>query len=123
MSIKPETVQAIKESKLIMSSFEKYGSKSKISLTWHTDSHSFTIQGWVKISFNKHIRLSTWDQLYSLLKPNNFSAVMEDKATQESKFNEDQDKCREVFKTVCDELARRTDSVIVDQYIINKTNI
>lgn len=119
-TIKQETIHNIRSSKVIMSSFETYGSRTKISLTWHTNEYAFTVQAWAVITFNKHIRLSTWDKLYDLLKPSDFIAYMESKVTGESKQNEDQTKCKTVFKLVCDELAKRSDAVNVDQYLLHK---
>lgn len=118
--IKQETIDNIAQSKVIMSSFEKYGNRTKISLTWHTAEYAFTIQAWAVVTFNKHVRLTTWDKLYDLLRPSEFVAYMESKATGESKQNEDQGKCRAVFKLVCDELAKRSDSVNIDLYLLHK---
>jgi len=119
-TIKQETLDNIEQSRVIMSSFEKYGNRSKISLTWHTNEYAFTVEAWATITFNKHIRLTTWDNLYDLLKPSDFIAYMESKSTGESKQNEDQAKCKAAFKAVCGELAKRSDSVIVEQYVTHK---
>lgn len=119
-TIKQETIENIEQSRVIMSSFEKYGNRTKISLTWHTEEHAFTVQAWAVVTFNKHIRLTTWDKLYDLLKPSDFIAYMESKSTGESKQNEDQPKCKTVFKLVCNELAKRSGRVIVEQYVTHK---
>ena len=119
-TVKQETIDNIESSKVIMSSFEKYGNRTKISLTWHTEEYAFTIESWAVVTFNKHIRLTTWDKLYDLLKPSDLIAYMESKSTGESKQNEDQPKCKAVFKLVCNELAKRSDSVIVEQYVTHK---
>jgi len=119
-TIKQETLDNIEQSRIIMSSIVKYGNRSKISLTWHTNKYAFTVEAWATLTFNKHIRLTTWDKLYDLLKPSDFIAYMESKTTGESKQNEDQAKCKTVFKAVCDELAKRSDSVIVEQYVTHK---
>lgn len=119
-TVKQETLDNIEQSRVIMSSIVKYGNRSKISFTWHTEEYAFTVQAWATITFNKHIRLTAWDKLYDLLKPSDFIAYMESKATGESKQNEDQAKCKAVFKLVCNELAKRSDSVIVEQYITHK---
>ena len=119
-TIKQETLDNIAQSRIIMSSIVKYGNRSKISFTWHTNDYAFTVEAWATITFNKHIRLTTWDKLCDLLKPSDFIAYMESKVTGESKQNEDQAKCKTVFKAVCDELAKRSDSVIVEQYVTHK---
>ena len=119
-TIKQETLDNIEQSRVIMSSIVKYGNRSKISFTWYTNDYAFTVEAWATITFNKHIRLTTWDRLCDLLKPSDFIAYMESKATGESKQNEDQAKCRTVFKAVCAELAKRSDSVIVEQYVTHK---
>ena len=119
-TIKQETLDNIEQSRIIMSSIVKYGNRSKISFTWHTNDYAFTVEAWATITFNKHIRLTTWDKLCDLLKPSDFIAYMESKVTGESKQNEDQAKCKTVFKAVCDELAKRSDSVIVEQYVTHK---
>ncbi len=119
-TIKQETLDNIEQSRVIMSSIVKYGNRSKISLTWHTEEYAFTVEAWAVVTFNKHIRLTTWDKLCDILKPPDFIAYMESKATGESKQNEDQAKCKAVFKAVCDELAKRSDGVMVEQYVIHK---
>ncbi|QDP50237.1 MAG: hypothetical protein Tp178MES00d2C33159851_27 [Prokaryotic dsDNA virus sp.] len=119
-TIKQETIDNIEQSRIIMSSFEKYGNRTKISLTWHTEEYAFTVQARATITFNKHIRLTTWDKLCDLLKPSDFLTYMESKVNGESKQNEDQAKCKAVFKLVCNELAKRGDSVIVEQYVTHK---
>jgi len=119
-TIKQETLDNIEQSRVIMSSIVKYGNRSKISFTWHTDEYAFTVEAWAVVTFNKHIRLTTWDNLCDLLKPSDFIAYMESKTTGESKQNQDQAKCKTVFKAVCDELAKRSDSVIVEQYVTHK---
>jgi len=119
-TIKQETLDNIEQSRVIMSSIVKYGNRSKISFTWYTDEYAFTVEAWATITFNKYIRLTTWDTLYDLLKPSDFIAYMESKSTGESKQNEDQAKCKAVFKAVCGELAKRSDAVNVDQYLLHK---
>ena len=119
-TIKQETLNNIEQSRVIMSSIVKYGNRSKISFTWHTEEYAFTVEAWAVVTFNKHIRLTTWDRLCDLLKPSDFIAYMESKATGESKQNEHQAKCKVVFKAVCDELAKRSESVIVEQYVTHK---
>lgn len=119
-TIKQETIDNIEQSRIIMSSIVRYGNRSKISFTWHTNDYAFTVEAWATITLNKHNRLTTWDKLYDLLKPSDFIAYMESKATGESKQNEDQTKCKAVFKLVCDELAKRSDAVNVDQYLLHK---
>lgn len=121
-TIKQETRDNIEQSSVIMSSVVKYGNRSKISFTWHTNEYAFTVEAWANITFNKHIRLTTWDKLYTLLKPSDFIAYLESKVTGESKRNEDQAKCKVVFRAVCNELAKRSDSVHLDQYLLHNKN-
>jgi len=121
-TIKQETLDNIQNSRVIMSSVVKYGNRSKISLTWYTNDYAFTVEAWATLTFKKHIRLTTWDKLCGLLNPSDFIAYMESKATGESKRNEDQAKCKVVFRAVCDELAKRSESVHLDQYLLHNKN-
>jgi len=121
-TIKQETLDNIEQSRVIMSNVVKYGNRAKISFTWHTDTHAFTIEAWAALTFNKQVRLTTWCALPSLAKPYDFTGYMESKVTGESKRNEDQAKCKLVFRAVCDELAKRSDSVHLDQYLLHNKN-
>lgn len=118
-TVKQETLDNIQNSRVIMSSVVKYGNRSKISFTWHTNEYTFTVEAWAVLTFNKQVRLTTWGALPSLVKPYDFIGYMEDKASGESKQNEDQAKCKLVFKAVCEELAKRSDSVHLDQYLLH----
>ena len=62
MPIKQSTIEAIADSEVIMVSFDKYGEKTKISLTWHTIDHAYTVEAWAK--------MNTLNELISLAKVN-----------------------------------------------------
>ena len=117
MTIKQSTIEAITDSKVIMVSFDKYGEKTKISLTWHTADHAYTVEAWAKISHSKYMQIAGYDTLMTVLKPVAFSGSRIAKEDGITAFNEYQKACKAAFSAVCDELAKRTDSVTLGQYI------
>lgn len=75
MTIKQSTIDTIQESKNINVSFDKYGSKTKISTTYYDAEHAYTVVCYATISFNKNLRLSSYTDLVDILKPSEFSAT------------------------------------------------
>jgi len=88
MTIRQSTIEAIADSKVIMVSFDKYGEKTKISLTWHTIDHAYTVEAWAKISHSKYMQLAGYDTLMATLKPVAFSGSRIAKEDGITSFNE-----------------------------------
>lgn len=114
--IKQSTIEAIQESKNINVSFDKYGTKHKISITYYDDINAYTVVCYAPISFNKNLRLSSYADIPELLKPNEYSAVRSNKLTGDEHQHSDQLKVKEVFKALCVELSTRTEAVYLDMY-------
>jgi hypothetical protein len=121
MAIKPETLDKIQESKVINVSFVKIGThtnaQTKITFTFYTLQHAYTVEAWANITTRRYHRLSGFDTLTAILKPDNYSFTRIDKATGEDTNHSDVAVCKAVFSAVCDELAKRTDKVHTDQYL------
>ena len=115
-TIKQSTVEAIQESKNILVNFEKYGNKTKISTTYYDAEYAYTVHCYATISANKSFRLMSYDTLIDLIKPTEYSAQRTNKATGEDRTMVDEKKVKEVFKVICEELAKRTDRVYQDMY-------
>lgn len=122
-NIKQETLDTIADSLIIMASFDKYGTKTKISLTYHDKQHAYTVTAWAAITFNKTIRLTSWATLPDTLKPSDYTAQRTDKATGQQTEHSDPVKCRAVFNAVCLELANRVDTVHIDAYMTYKKKV
>lgn len=116
MTIKQSTIEAIQESKNILVNFEKYGPKTKISITYYDDVNAYTVNCYAAISFNKNFRMTSYDTLVDLLKPNEYNAIRTNKLTGEDHSNNNEEKIKEVFKALCEELSTRTDRVHLDMY-------
>ena len=121
MTIKQETLDKIQESKVINVSFVKVGThtgaQTKISFTFYTLQHAYTVEAWANITTRRYCRLSGYDGLMATLKPDNYSFTRIDKETGEDTNHSDVAVCKAVFSAVCDELAKRTDKVHTDQYL------
>ena len=117
MPIKQSTIEAIADSKVIMVGFDKYGEKTKISFTWYTSDHAYTVEAWAKISHSKYMQLGGYDTLMATLKPTTFSGSRVAKVDGSTSYNADEAACKAAFSAVCDELARRTDTVTLGQYL------
>lgn len=119
--IKQSTLNNIKDSLVIMVVFDKYGShtgaKTKISFTYHTIEHAYTVTAWASITFNRQVKLRGYDTLINTLKPSDYSLVRSDKVTGEDTTHSSEDVAKVVFNAVCEELANRTDAVDVGQYL------
>lgn len=115
-TIKQSTIEAIQESKNILVNFEKYGNKTKISTTYYDADYAYTVHCYATISANKSFRLMSYNTLVDLLKPTEYSAQRTNKATGEDHSMVDEKKVKEVFKVICEELAKRTDRVYQDMY-------
>ena len=127
MTIKQSTIEAIQESKNILVNFEKYGThagaKTKISTTYYDAEYAYTVHCYATISANKSFRLMSYDTLVDLLKPTEYSAQRTNKVTGEDRTMVDEKKVKEVFKVICEELAKRTDRIYQDMYqVITKKN-
>lgn len=116
MTIKQSTIEAIQESKNILVNFDKYGSKTKISVTYYDADYAYTTVCYATISFNKNLRLSSYAELMDILKPSEFSATRTNKLTGEDCLHNDEHKVKLVFKALCTELATRTENVYLDMY-------
>ena len=110
-------VQAIKESITIVSSFEQYGKSTKISLTWYTESYVYTVQAWANITHAKKKALYSWDQLPAVLTLREFTGerICKESGNTES-TRQDQVKLAEIFQMACNEIAKRSDYVTIEQY-------
>jgi hypothetical protein len=121
MAIKPETLDKIQESKVINVSFVKIGThtgaQTKISFTFYTLQHAYTVEAWANITTRRYHRLAGFDTLTAILKPDNYSFTRIDKATGQDTNHSDATVCKAVFSAVCDELAKRTDKVHTEQYL------
>jgi len=121
VSIKQETLDKIQESKVINVSFIKIGThtnaQTKISFTFYTLQHAYTVEAWANITTRRYHRLAGFDTLTAIVKPENYSFTRIDKATGEDTHHSDVAVCKEVFSAVCNELAKRTDKVHTDQYL------
>ncbi len=120
MTIKQETLDTIANSLVIMASFDKYGHKTKVSLTYHDKQYAYTVMAWVNLTFNKTVRLTSWSTLPDTLKPTDYTAQRTDKATGQQADHSDSAKCKAVFNAVCFELANRVDTVHLDAYMTYK---
>lgn len=116
MTIKQSTIEAIQESKNINVSFDKYGSKTKISATYYDAEYAYTTVCYATISFNKNLRLSSYSDLVDILKPTEYSCTRTNKLTGEDTIHNDAEKVKLVFKALCTELAARTENVYLDMY-------
>lgn len=116
MTIKQSTIEAIQESKNINVTFDKYGSKTKISVTYYDTEHAYTTVCYATISFNKNLRLSSYADLVDILKPTEFSCTRTNKLTGDDTIHSDEQKVKLVFKALCTELATRTENVYLDMY-------
>jgi len=121
MTIKQETLDKIQESKVINVSFVKVGThtgaQTKISFTFYTLQHAYTVEAWANITTRRYHRLAGFDTLTAIVKPENYSFTRIDKATGQDTYHHDPIVCKAVFSAVCDELAKRTDKVHTDQYL------
>ena len=115
MTIKQSTIEAIQESKVILVSFVPYGDKTKISFTWHTAEHAYTVEAWASITHRKYMQLDGYDSLMAILKPSDFTGNRIKKADGATQYNENSKACKGAFEAVCNELATRTDKVHRDQ--------
>ena len=119
-SIKKETIDAIENSPQFLVSFDKYGThsnaKTKISITYYTAEHAYTVEAWVNITRQKYMQLSGYDTLMPILKPSDYTATRTDKVTGEDVKNDNQATCAAVFSILCDALAKVTDRVHLDRY-------
>ena len=120
-TLNPATIENIVNSLLIMASFQKYGThakaQTKISLTFHTTAHAYTVEAWATISHRKFMTLSGWTSLVATLKPINYTYTRTNKATGEDVSHTDEDYAAQAFEALCEELARRTsDNVHLDCY-------
>jgi hypothetical protein len=121
VSIKQETLDKIQESKVINVSFVKIGThtgaQTKISFTFYTLQHAYTVEAWANITTRRYHRLAGYDGLMTILKPENYSFTRIDKETGQDTNHSDVAVCKAVFSAVCNELAKRTDKVHTDQYL------
>ena len=110
-------MQAIKESVIIASSFEQYGKSTKISLTWHTECHAYTVQAWATITHARKKALHSWDQLPAVLTLHEFTGerICKENGNAES-TRQDQAKLAQIFQMVCNEIDNRSDYVSIEQY-------
>lgn len=110
-------MQAIKDSVTIVSSFEQYGKQTKISLTWHTECHAYTVQAWATITHARKKALHSWDQLPAVLALQEFTGerICKESGNTES-TRQDQAKIAEIFQAACAEIANRSDYVTIEQY-------
>jgi hypothetical protein len=119
--INPLTLDKIQESKVINVSFVKIGThtgaQTKISFTFYTLQHAYTVEAWANITTRRYHRLAGFDTLTAIVKPENYSFTRIDKATGGDTNHSDPMVCKAVFSAVCDELAKRTDKVHTDQYL------
>lgn len=115
-TIKQATIEAIQESKNINVSFDKYGSKTKISVTYYDAEHAYTTVCYATISFNKNLRMSSYADIVDILKPTEFSCTRTNKLTGDDTIHSDPEKVKLVFKALCTELATRTENVYLDMY-------
>lgn len=118
--LKQSTIDAIKNSSQFLVSFEKYGThhnaKTKISITYYSFSHAYTVQAWAIITPIKYRQLTGYGSLIDTLKPSNYSATRTDKATGEDVANDNQASCQAVFELLCNALEQSTDKVYLEQY-------
>lgn len=127
-SIKQETIDAIKSSPQFLVSFDKYGhhnnAKTKITITYYTPEHAYTVEAWAIITRQKFMQLGGYDTLMAVLKPKDFSATRTNKQTGEDTTNDNDAACAAVFNILCDALSKSTYKVHLDQYqtIKNKTD-
>lgn len=119
-SIKQETIDAIESSPQFLVSFDKYGNhtnaKTKISITYYTAQHAYTVEAWAIITRQKFMQLSGYDTLVPILKPSDYTATRTDKATGEDVKNDNATACAAVFSILCNAMAQSTDKVHFDQY-------
>ena len=120
MNIKKETIETIENSSQYLVSFDKYGThtnaKTKISITYYTLSHAYTVEAWAIITRQKFMQLSGYDTLVSILNPSNYTATRIDKQTGEDVTNDNHAACAAVFSILCNTLAQVTDRVHLEQY-------
>ena len=118
--IKQSTIDMIESSPQFLVSFDKYGShhnaQTKISITYYTHQHAYTVETWAIISHTKYMQLDGYSTLINILKPSNYSAKRTDKVTGEDVNNDNAVACKEVFAVLCDALGKSTDKVHLDQY-------
>ena len=118
--LKQLTIDTIESSSQFLVSFDKYGShhkaKTKISITYYSFSHAYTVQAWAIITPIKYHQLAGYGSLIDTLKPSNYSAIRTDKATGEDVSNDNQASCEAVFEILCNALEQSTGKVHIDQY-------
>ena len=119
-TIKQSTVDMVESSPQFLVSFDKYGShhnaKTKISITYYSSSHAYTVEAWATITPIKYRQLAGYGSLIDTLKPSNYSAIRTDKVTGEDVANDNQASCKAVFELLCNALEQSTDKVHLDQY-------
>lgn len=120
MTIKQSTIDDIQNSLQFLVSFERYGShataQTKISITYYTKEHAFTVEAWATITPVKYRQLTGYDTLMTTLKPHNYTATRINKATGEDTTNGNQISCKAVFELLCDTISHLTGKVYLDQY-------
>lgn len=110
-------MQEIKNSATIVSSFEQYGKRTKICLTWHSGCYAYTVQAWTTITRTKRKALHSWDQLPAVLTLQEFTGERICKGNGDTdSTRQDQAKLAQVFQMVCDEVANRSEYVTIEQY-------
>lgn len=119
-TVKQITIDTIESSSQFLVSFDKYGShhnaQTKISITYYSFSHAYTVQAWAIITPVKYRQLAGYGSLIDTLKPSNYSATRTDKATGEDVSNDNQASCKAVFELLCNALEQSTDKVHLDHY-------
>ena len=119
-TLKQSTIDTIESSSQFLVSFDKYGShhnaKTKISITYYSFYHAYTVETWAIITPIKYRQLTGYGSLIDTLKPSNYSAIRTDKATGEDVANDNQSSCKAVFELLCIALEQSTDKVHLDQY-------
>ena len=119
-SIKKETIDDIESSPQFLVSFDKYGThtnaKTKISITYYTLQHAYTVEAWAIITRQKFMQLNGYASLIDVLKPTDYSATRTNKQTGEDVTNDNQAACAAVLGILCDALAQCTDRVHLEQY-------
>lgn len=118
--IKKETIDAIESSPQFLVSFDRYGhhtnAKTKITITYYTPEHAYTVEAWAIITRQKFMQLGGYDTLMAVLKPRDFSATRTNKQTGEDTTNDNTTACAAVFSALCDALAQSTDKVHIEHY-------
>lgn len=110
-------MQAIKDSATIVSSFEQYSKRTKISLTWYTECHAYTVEAWATITHARKKALHSWDQLPAVLSLQELAGERICKETGDTEnTRQDQAKLARVFQAACDEIANRSDYITIEHH-------